>query len=403
MQASEIPQYIANILLIGKAGGSPLREAIVENICRQISAGHSDLAAANQLVSDGLHQLTPVGRYSERVQNLEDLMLVAMAEGYLEEGDKLRILAFAKNIGVNQAQMRSIAQEAKNRLTLEKPQMQCPACGAPNHGQNKFCPSCGNNLQSRGSGDDWQIPNKGVCVEFPADSQHPKAAALARGSRQYQQALRGGRYWHLACWPREKLAEALPLLELLQDYSERRAWLDGKPMAWEELFGFVPCALQRQNAYRPEAYCFGLDEQRLNLWGCRQAGMDWEEGAEWFSYGQFEEFNVFVFDKNELRHALDKNLRLHRHCPFLRIAKIEQAIQQLPARVAVSAKTGWQYLEIPHETPRCLTLPADNPDSPETPPRYVIGVVPQGFSEARKIVLAVFPESQIRRLLQPLK
>src|SRR5207247_1533742 len=69
--------------------------------------------------------------------------------------------------------------------------------------------------------------------------------------------------------------------------------------------------------------CFGKDENRINPWGCKQARMDWNEWSSWFSYGRWEQSgiinkrNVWVFDKERIRHDLATNLHRFRFCPYL--------------------------------------------------------------------------------------
>ena len=70
-------------------------------------------------VETGDYHATPVGRFSDKVRNLEDMILIALSDGRLPDSEKEQIRAFAKAINVNQDQINEMVSESKDRLRLQ--------------------------------------------------------------------------------------------------------------------------------------------------------------------------------------------------------------------------------------------------------------------------------------------
>ena len=166
----------------------------------------------------------------------------------------------------------------------------------------------------------------------------------------------------MAAWPRERISEAAKLVEDLKGMRNRKVWVDGKESRWDDVFGFTWCSEQRNTAYRPLEYCFGIDDKRLNLWGCKNARMDWVRWSDWFSYGSFKKGGLlkgghaFVFDKKRIRHELETNLFRFRFCPHLNFKHVEAVLEQLPDEVEVKPKGDWMYKEDYDETPGSIKI-----------------------------------------------
>ena len=118
MKKANLTQYLANILLVGAADGriaEPEGRAI-EIILREIKADIKDLDNAAEYIGKGRRQITPTGRFSDRVKNLEDMIFVALADGELFPAEKEAVLKFAKQINLSQPQLDEILTETKSRL-----------------------------------------------------------------------------------------------------------------------------------------------------------------------------------------------------------------------------------------------------------------------------------------------
>jgi len=157
--------------------------------------------------------------------------------------------------------------------------------------------------------------------------------------------------------------------------------MNGKELAWDEVFGFLSCMRQRQTAYRPVLYCFGTDEKQPNLCGCRQANMEWTGWARWLSYGRFTRGDRFVLDKQRIRHELNSNIHTFRFCPYMRHSLMEAILELLPAEVTVSQRHGWGYKETYEQTPDSIKVVQKEREGGYTYKRefYADGITPVGF------------------------
>ena len=81
-------------------------------------------------------------------------------------------------------------------------------------------------------------------------------------------------------------------------------------------------------------------ERITNLCGCLHSQMDWDEWANWLSFGAFKKEKLFrtqtyfVFDKDKIRHEIQRNLFRFRYCPYLRFGLIDAVIDALPRHVS---------------------------------------------------------------------
>ena len=145
MNSEEKMAYLANVILISSADGnlSPEEAEGIEECRMQIGAEKIDLQQALESVVQGKHNITPVGRYSEKVKNLEDMVYIAILDGVLSESEKPEILSFAKAIKMTQDQVTEIFSEVKQRIQAKKAVNQCTGCQKDIPAISKFCPYCG--------------------------------------------------------------------------------------------------------------------------------------------------------------------------------------------------------------------------------------------------------------------
>ena len=110
--------YLANIISISRVDGklSSHEQKAIEGICQTIGARKDDLDEAMKAVEGGDYQVTPVGRFSDKVKNLEDMVFIALSDGQLPESEKKEIRSFARAINVNQDQINEIVSESKNQI-----------------------------------------------------------------------------------------------------------------------------------------------------------------------------------------------------------------------------------------------------------------------------------------------
>jgi hypothetical protein len=188
------------------------------------------------------------------------------------------------------------------------------------------------------------------------------------------------------------------MAKALSGIRNRAVYQDGDQKDWDELFGFMWCPNQRDQSYKPVEYCFGKDENRLNPWGCKQARMDWAEWSTWFSFGHWERAgvvnkrNVWIFDKERIRHDLATNLHRFRFCPYLHQPFIDAVVASIPDRVEISDGGPWKYNSTYEETPGSIKIVEreDDGDLGFTREYYADGVRPCGLLPLKEILTRAF-------------
>ena len=348
--------YLANLVAVSRADGSasPNETHAIEAAQKQIRAKKIALRKADTLAqSDGFAPAV-VGSFSARIANLEDMIAVSLADGSLDQAEKPVLLTFAKSIGITNEQLQLILSEVRVSLSSD--------------GATRACPECGGSLEmsdkSAAVAVEYSIPNAGVAVEFAEStaSGFVDAVRKAKLAPENAECVKGKKTWYMAAWPKEQIAEVSKLVDDLKGMRNRKVWVDAKESRWDDVFGFTWCSKQRNTAYRPLEYCFGVDEKRLNIWGCKNARMDWGKWSDWFSYGSFKKGgllksgHVFTFDKKRIRHELETNLYKFRFCPHLNFKLIEAVLASLPDEVGVQPKGDWTYKRDYDESPGSIKI-----------------------------------------------
>ncbi len=152
MTNEEIVQYIANIASIAAADGKlgPLEAKAFEIIRQEIGATEYDIHQALTAIAQDNYQLSPVGRFSDRVRNIEDMIFISFVDGDFAKSEKSEVLSFAKSIKVTQDQLTQILSESKRRVKLQNDSIKCDSCEKEIPSNSKFCPKCGTKVQRQG-------------------------------------------------------------------------------------------------------------------------------------------------------------------------------------------------------------------------------------------------------------
>jgi Zn finger protein HypA/HybF involved in hydrogenase expression len=149
MKREEKVLYLANVISVSAADREikPTEGQAIEDIRLEIGAEKNELGEAIQSVSEGNYQMAPVGRLSDKIRNLEDMIHVSLSDGELSESERSEILSFAKMIDVSQGQINQILGEAKGRIKSEEGRMACHSCQREIPVESKFCPYCGSPIK----------------------------------------------------------------------------------------------------------------------------------------------------------------------------------------------------------------------------------------------------------------
>jgi hypothetical protein len=126
--------------------------------------------------------------------------------------------------------------------------------------------------------------------------------------------------------------------------------------------------------------------------------MDWTTWADWFSYGKFQKKDLFVFDKERIRHQLQTNLYPCRFCPAMRTQFVAKVIELFPDKVKVGHKTGWNYKKGYEETATSIRITAkiveDGMVYKDT--FWAVGVEPNGMTVVYDILKKALAETGVK-------
>lgn len=405
--------YLANVIFLAHADASlsPRESAAIEEIRTGIGAKKSVLNLAARAVESGQYSPAIVGSFAVNVSNLADMLYLCFIDGDLSEHEEAIASDFCRKIGLNQEQFNIMVREAIAKVDQSKLSVTCPSCSTNVKGDSKYCSNCGSPL---GKSDDdvvkvaLEIPASGYAIEFCESTAagFPAALQFAKTATSFSSCIRNKKTWYLAGWTEGDFAKVSQLAQLLSGIRNRKCYHDGTEVPWDEVFGFTWCAANRDTAYRPIEYCFGKDENRVNPWGCKQARMDWTEWANWFSYGQFRRGgflkgrNIWVFDKERIRHELMTALHRVRYCPHLRLKLVDAVLHAFPDEVEVTPKGAWKYSRAYEEVPGSIkVVEVDRSGGYEFKREYFAdGVRPKGIEVLDEILRKAFAEAGISEI-----
>jgi uncharacterized tellurite resistance protein B-like protein len=412
---SEKTSYLANLWLVARADKalSDQEEALIDRVQKSIEAKRSHNTAAQKAVETGGFALSKVGSFADQVQNLEDMIAVALADSDLAQAESDVIASFCGLVGIQQEQLDLITADVSKRLKGQAAIVSCANCGAQMQSDARFCPACGRVVESgaRATGLEFDIPKTGYAITF-SESTAPgftTAVELAKQIGPVQTVLKNKKTWYLVSIESDRFIDVMRMAKALSGMRNRSIYHDGQQMDWEEVFSFVWCATQRDQAYKPVEYCFGKDENRINPWGCKQARMDWNEWSNWFSYGRWEKAgmlgkrNVWVFDKERIRHDLATNLHRFRFCPYLSQSFVAAVLSAFPDRVEITDNGPWKYHSAFEEVPGSIKITEKEGEGEFTYTReyYADGVRPRGLLPLSNILMKAFSVSRVKPEISP--
>ena len=395
--------YLANVLSIACSDGkiTPDEDKILKSIASRIGADVNTVEQAKKLLMKGDYVLQPLKVTTDRVRNIEDMVMVAMADGNLGTSEATPIEQFTDMLGITQQEMDSIVARAQARLEADteatrysqrrvarkakkaSPPPSPKAAPPPpvpkvastppppppppvsakvespvvakeqklrslkkplEKPQNKK-PVKKEDYQSV-SKNRYKPPADGLVITFSGSSSNVMTLALdaLRSAPESGTHRTSSGKLYYGIWPDANLTKAAGVALAVAGLSSRKVYVNGDEISWNDLFAFTRCAMLRMESDNPVEYCFGCYDASLNIWGCRQAGMDWSESAEWFSLGSFKDAGGFVFDKNAISAMLERKLKHVAICPFLNRACMSAALEKFPK--TIKAKTGWRFSEV---------------------------------------------------------
>ena len=124
MTQKEQIQYLANIYYLAYADGSLEvdEDFLLINIAEGIGASYMETRKALDMITEqnDNFQITLPKRFSDQIRTLEDMMFLAFSDKRLHKMEKAIIMDFAKKINVSKNQLKTIKDQAMERVNQIK-------------------------------------------------------------------------------------------------------------------------------------------------------------------------------------------------------------------------------------------------------------------------------------------
>lgn len=238
----------------------------------------------------------------------------------------------------------------------------CANCQYENEVAAKFCAGCGASLSGVGarppattiegppaSASLEPPPHTGITIEFPFSGSQTLDFAVQSASKlpEFRQFGHEKKAIYRVTLASPELHLATDLLGYLKGWRSRTVYVDGQKMPWDSVFSYVWCFDKKAAGFKPEYYCFGYEnEWEFNIWGCIQSHLPFSENAAWFCWGRWVgNSGDWEFDKERIRHEVQKNLHEYRFCPALDPTRMEDVLAALPERVNPTKDRNWKFVE----------------------------------------------------------
>lgn len=234
--------------------------------------------------------------------------------------------------------------------------IECRECGYNNEPNSKFCQECGTPISSRAKKKetsksvviDKPIPEYGITVEFNYSTSQTFDFALeeAKKFNTFQQIGEEKKAIYRVNVSDDQIESLEPLIENLKGWRNRRVYYNGEKVQWDTIFQYHWCYSSKKSCYKPELYCFGYEnDYQFNLWGCIQAGLNFRENSELFTYGKWlNSKGDWEFDKNRIKHELERSIYPYRFCPAMNLELIQDVLTAFPDRVNPAKDKDWKFV-----------------------------------------------------------
>lgn len=227
----------------------------------------------------------------------------------------------------------------------------CDKCDAPIPEGANFCPECADPVTE----EDYEAepsqetgPSE-IQIEFgySTSSRYEDAVELAQKIPTYKAEGEDSDITHKVTLETSDVALASSLWDLISNWQSARMTIDGEGVTKRDLtYGALGCYQSRQEAYNPQEYCYGENERQHNLWGCHQIGLPliWRRDG-WMTWGEFDDQNRWHWDKDRIRHELEKGLHEYRWCPVLDREEVLGVVEALPDGINPERNPNWNYVK----------------------------------------------------------
>ncbi len=238
----------------------------------------------------------------------------------------------------------------------------CPKCSYKNEANSKFCQECGielkgikinksSNLDESANEIkiDTPIPENGLTIEFNFSSSQTFEFAV-EAAKKFDSFIvigEGKKAIYRVTVNEDEIEDLDELIENLKGWRNRRIYHNGEKVPWDTVFSYAWCFSRKKVSYKPDLYCFGYEnDYELNLWGCLQAHLNFNNNSDLFTYGNWLNSKAdWKFDKKRIQHELEKKLFHYRFCPALDFSLISEVIDAFPDTVNPKKEKNWKFVE----------------------------------------------------------
>jgi len=237
----------------------------------------------------------------------------------------------------------------------------CLKCGHENEQDTNFCQKCGSSLKqekkqpsvsAESPTDEMKeskIPSSGITVEFPYSSSQTFDFAVEEAQKHptFNQFGEAKKVIYRVTFSQEEMEAATRLVEKLKGWRNRVVYVDGSKTTWDSVFSYTWCFDKKKASYKPEFYCYGFENGwQHNIWGCINSQLSFREHDDWFCWGEFiDKKGTWRFDKDRIRHELEKNLYPYRFCPAFNEGRVEEVLNAFPLEVNPTRDKNWKFEE----------------------------------------------------------
>jgi hypothetical protein len=275
-----------------------------------------------------------------------------------------------------------------------KVSLTCERCGKPVEAEFRYCPWCGRAFQQASAAPSAPSPSRApdaVLVQF-APTDHPSAVPLRAAARKrpgFREAGVGGVTVYQAPFGGHELVELAELGALVERVPRKQVFLAGTEVPWTQVFGFLPCYLQRQMNENPESHCSGEESRgTFNLWGCVRADLPFSVEGQWCRWGSFDRgTTLFRFDVGRLREELERRTAEVRFCPALAPGLARSVLEVFPEAIDPHHDKDWTFVQARPGEPGMSVVVRTGFSGKER--ITVLGVGPRGRGAARDILAKV--------------
>ncbi len=144
------------------------------------------------------------------------------------------------------------------------------------------------------------------------------------------------------------MASELELLRAFERLATNVVYVDSEKVTWDSVFSFAWCYEKKSLASNPNSTALatktnmGVQHHRVAPWRT----LPFTENSQWFCWGSWlNNRGDWRFDKERIRHELQKALYQYRFCPALQPELVEDALNALPDVVNPNKNKNWKFVE----------------------------------------------------------